>query len=187
MTRQHRQGEVNGRSPRDAQERALVGEQLLLAFPTPGAGRPRVAPARADDPVARTDDGQRVGADRGAQRLDPVARDVEPGGQLAVGGRRAVRDRVQGLPDPLLEFGTAGGEVEAEAASLAREVLGELGGSLGEPRRVTTPAVPDRGRKALPGHRYRGERHAAGRGAADEEKFTYRAFHRGVDVHISTL
>jgi hypothetical protein len=70
---------------------------------------------------------------------------------------------------------------------LAREVLGELAGYLGERRRVTTPAVADRGREALPGHRYRRERHAAWRGAADEEQFTYRAFHRGVDVHISTL
>jgi hypothetical protein len=95
-----------------------VGEQLLLAFHA--AGVTSHAAVRADDPVARTDDGQRVGADRGAQRLDPVARDVEPGGQLAVGGRRAVRDRVQGLPDPLLEFGTARGEVEAEDASARR-------------------------------------------------------------------
>src|SRR5690349_8705332 len=185
MTRRHRQGDVSGMSPRDAKESALVGEQLLLAFHA--AGVTSNAAVRADDPVAWTDDGQRVGADRGAQRLDPVARDVEPGGQLAVGGRRAVRDRVQGLPDPLLEFGAARGEVQAEFASLAREVLGELAGHLSECRRVTTPAVPDRGRKALPGHRYRGERHAAWRGAADEEQFTNRAFHRGVDVHISTL
>ena len=48
-------------------------------------------------------------------------------------------------------------------------------------------AVADRGRKALSGHRYRGERHAAWRGAADQEQFSYRAFHRGVDVHIPTL
>src|SRR2546423_1860888 len=114
--------EVNGGpwSPRDPQERALVGEQLLLAFHAAGV-TPHAA-VRADDPVARADDGQRVGADRGAQRLDPVARDVEPGGQLTVGGRRAVRDRVQGLPDPLLEFGSVRHEVEAEDASLAGEV-----------------------------------------------------------------
>src|SRR5690242_8945580 len=185
MTRRHRQGDVNRMSPWDTQESALMGEQLLLAFHA--AGVASHAAVRADDPVARADDGQRVGADRGAQRLDPVARDVEPGGQLTVGGRRSVRDRVQGLPDPLLEFGAARGEVEAEDASLAREVLGELAGHLGERRRVTTPAVPDRWRETLPGHRYRGERHAAWRGAADEEQFTYRAFHRGVDVHISTL
>jgi hypothetical protein len=56
-----------------------VGEQLLLALHAAGVA-PHAA-VRADDPVARADDGQRVGADRGAQRLDPVARDAELGGQ----------------------------------------------------------------------------------------------------------
>jgi hypothetical protein len=103
-----------------------VDQQLLLAFHAAGVA-PHTA-VRTDDPVARADDGQRVGADGGAQRLDPVARDAELGGQLAVGDRRAVLDRVQGLPDPQLEFGAARGEVEVEDASLAGEVLGELAG-----------------------------------------------------------
>jgi hypothetical protein len=162
-----------------------VGEQLLLALHAAGVA-PHAA-VGADDPVARADDGQRVGADGGAQRLDPVARDAELGGQLAVGDRRAVLDRVQGLPDPLLEFGAARGEIEAEGGQLPGEVRGELADHLGEGRRVTAPAVADLGRIALPGHRHRGERHAAWRGAADQEQFTYRAFHRGVDVHGSTL
>jgi len=120
-----------------------VDQQLLLAFYAAGVA-PHAA-IRADDPVARADDGQGVGADRGAQRLDPVARDGEPGGQLAVADRRAVRDGVQGLPDPLLEFGAARGQIEAEDASLAREVLGELvtsanaAGSRRQPSRTAGP------------------------------------------------
>ena len=73
-----------------------MGEQLLLAFHA--AGVAPHATVRADDPVARADDGQRVGADRGAQRLDPVARDVEPGGQLAVGGEVSVTPPGVGRP-----------------------------------------------------------------------------------------
>ncbi len=80
----------------------------------------------ADDPVARADDQQRVGADRGAQGHDPVSGDAELGGELAVGDRGAVPDGVQGLPDPLLERGAAGGEVEVEDGQLAREVRFEL-------------------------------------------------------------
>ena len=82
----------------DPQERALVDEQLLLAFHAAGVA-PHAA-VRADHPVARADDGQRVGADGGAERLDPVARDAELGGQLAVADRRAVLDRVPGPARP---------------------------------------------------------------------------------------
>ena len=95
-----------------------MGEQLLLALDA--AGVAAHAAVRADHPVARADDGQRVRADGGAERLDAVARDAELRGELAVGGGRAVPDRVQGLPDPLLEVGAARGEVQVELGQARR-------------------------------------------------------------------
>ena len=137
---------------------AFVDQEPLLALHSPGvASHGAIC---ADDPVARADDQQRVGADRGAQGHDPVPGDAELGGELAVGDRGAVPDGVQGLPDPLLERGAAGGEVQVEMGPLAGEVLFELPGDQGERCGRALPVGPDVRRVALAGEGHRRQRHS---------------------------
>jgi hypothetical protein len=160
---------------------ALMAQQPLLDLHSPGVAAHGAV--RADDPVARADDQQRVGRDRGAQGHDPVAWDAELGGELAVGDRGPVPHGVQGLPDPLLERGAAGGEVQVEGGQLAREVRLQLPGDLGERHGSGLPVRPDRWCVALAGHGHRRQRHSILGLLADQEQFAHRAALGLVDAH----
>jgi len=61
-----------------------------------------------DHPMAGNNDRQRIAPYRGTDRPAGV-RVTELGGQLAVAEGRAVADRHQSLPYPLLKRGTSGG------------------------------------------------------------------------------
>jgi hypothetical protein len=159
----------------------LERQKLLLALYAAGVALHRAV--GADDAVAGADDRQRVRADRGAQGLGPVARQAEVPGELAVRGGRAVRDRVQGPPDHVLEFGSARVKLEVEGGQLTREVRGELPDHLGERGRCRTPARGYDRRVPLACHRHPGQRQPCGF-PAGQKQLTYRAWHRRVHVHF---
>src|SRR5918994_2772204 len=111
-------------------------EQDALALePAAVAGEGAV---RADHAVARHDDRDRVAAVGEADGAD-LARVAERERERAVGGRLAIRDAEQQVPDAALEGGPGGAQLELELRALAGEVLGELAGRLGERLRVVLP------------------------------------------------
>jgi hypothetical protein len=95
------------------------------AFALQAAGVAGEGAALADHAVAGDDDRDRVAAVGEADGA-AGARHAEAGGELAVAGGGAERDRAQRAPHALLERGTAGTDREqVERARLAREEGGE--------------------------------------------------------------
>jgi hypothetical protein len=79
--------------------------------------------------VAGDDDGDRVDRVRAADGAGDAA---ELARELAVGDGLAVGDLDERVPDALLELGALRRELELEALAVAREVLVELSGDVGE-------------------------------------------------------
>jgi hypothetical protein len=80
-------------------------------------------------------------------------RRAQLGGQLAVGPRRAVRDRADGGPDALLPRRPGEGERQVEVLELAGEVGGELLARRGERGVVAPPRRVGQRREARAGQR----------------------------------
>lgn len=114
-----------------------MGEQRNFGFDARRVAAHRAV--RADHAVARAHDQQRVGADRGPQGPYLASRHPENVGESPVGGRGAVGDRLQGLPDALLEVRTASAALQLEAGELTVEVGAEPADDLGEGGRAAPP------------------------------------------------
>jgi len=107
----------------EAQAAAFEVEEPLLQRQT--TAEPDEMAVLADDPVARDDDRNGIGADclaDGAERL----RIADPGGDVGVRDRLAVRNLEQLAPHATLKRRASKVEVEGELAALAAEVLVKL-------------------------------------------------------------
>src|SRR5579872_542301 len=121
---------------------AFVLEQPALALEAAAVAGERAG--RADQPVTRNDDGDRVVA-VGVPHRPRRARTAEVRSELAVGAGLAVGDVGEGVVDAALERGPAGLHREVECSTFAREVPADLLDGLGETVRVLSPAVVGRG------------------------------------------
>src|SRR3954454_23742005 len=112
---------------------SFVVEQLALHIQATGVAGELAG--RADDAVAGDDDGDRV---HGVRVADCAGDAAELTPELDVGDGLAVGDLDERVPDALLELGAPRGELEVEPLAVAREVLVELGGDIGERAVVRT-------------------------------------------------
>lgn len=79
----------------------------------------------ADDAMAGYDDGDRVAAVGGSH--GPYGcRSTDTPCNILIGCRAAIRNRLQALPDLLLEFGSAQGQADIEFVALSLEIFGHL-------------------------------------------------------------
>src|SRR6185295_17897690 len=106
-----------------ARSRALPFDQPLLAPQSTAV--PVEGSIRADDAVARDDDGNGISSIRVADRADR-GRPAHSGGELAIGGPRAVGQAREAPPDGALKRSAAEVERGLEATKLPAEIGVEL-------------------------------------------------------------